>query len=589
MTGGMLAATIDVGQFALEWLAGRLAAGSVQGAVLIGLVWLLCWRIRSIPPSARALLWWGASLKLVLSLLALPTIPVPLLPPAAPIETVGVFETMPLLPTQPVQVERSIPAAAPQTGTPFWLLAAMALWLAGLTVHVRRLLAGSRHLRGVLARAVPLDDDGAAEVARLASEIGLRETPDVRASSEVDTPQVAGVLRPVVLLPSRLALTSGERAMALCHELMHVRRHDVLLGWVPACAERLFFFHPLARLAASEYLLAREAACDAAVVRTLGVAPREYGQVLLRLGIAATEPGLSAAGSSRSLSSLKRRLDMLHHTTRPRRIVWLIAGLAALSLLPLQLVARSPQVLSSQPEAVAQEPPSAAAARLEAAAIEPVAARAVKEPRIARAGNPERSQGASQLEPAEQAAQAERDADEGRRAIEVQKLMEARLRETQKFVEARLRETQAAAEQQLLDESLKQRSIEELSNMLREIERAVRQDALTDLRQAEAAKAAKEALKLQKLAEQQRLETLKAFAEQLERKAAASIDQNASLTDQLDQLRGMQESMAIQMQMLTKQQEALRESQKKLAAEADRIREAIENAKIEAGKAAPAK
>ena len=187
-----------------------------------------------------------------------------------------------------------------------------------------------------------------------------------------------------------------------------------------------------------------------------------------------------------------------------------------------------------------------------------MAARAVKEPRIARAGNPERSQGASQLEPAELAAQAERDADEGRRAIEVQKLMEARLRETQ-----------AAAEQQPLDESLKQRSIEELSNMLREIERAVRQGALTDLRQAEAAKAAKEALKLQKLAEQQRLETLKAFAEQLERKAAASIDQNASLTDQLDQLRSMQESMAIQMQMLTKQQEALRESQKKLAAEAD--------------------
>ena len=35
--------------------------------------------------------------------------------------------------------------------------------------------------------------------------------------------------------------------MALAHELMHVRRRDVLLGCLPALAERLYFFHPLVR------------------------------------------------------------------------------------------------------------------------------------------------------------------------------------------------------------------------------------------------------------------------------------------------------------------------------------------------------
>ena len=38
---------------------------------------------------------------------------------------------------------------------------------------------------------------------------------------------------------------------------------------------------------------------------------------------------------------------MLHHTTRPRRMVWRVACLAALSLLPMQLVARAPQRASS--------------------------------------------------------------------------------------------------------------------------------------------------------------------------------------------------------------------------------------------------
>ena len=133
--------------------------------------------------------------------------------------------------------------------------------------------------------------------------------------------------------------------MTLCHELVHVRRHDLALGWVPALAERLFFFHPLARVAAREYLIAREAACDAAVLRALDVAPQEYGRLLLRFGVTRPEPGFSATGASSSTSSLRRRLDMLHHITlsrTSRRATWLLACIVALALLPFQLVARTP-------------------------------------------------------------------------------------------------------------------------------------------------------------------------------------------------------------------------------------------------------
>ena len=57
---------------------------------------------------------------------------------------------------------------------------------------------------------------------------------------------MTGFLRATVLLPDRwLARFSGhELAMTLCHELAHVRRHDLLLGAVPALAERIFFFTP---------------------------------------------------------------------------------------------------------------------------------------------------------------------------------------------------------------------------------------------------------------------------------------------------------------------------------------------------------
>ena len=78
--------------------------------------------------------------------------------------------------------------------------------------------------------------------------------PDVRVSDRVNTPLVAGFGRPVVLLPAGRfeALTPRQQEMAICHELTHLKRADLWLGCVPALAERLFFFHPLAHVVARD-------------------------------------------------------------------------------------------------------------------------------------------------------------------------------------------------------------------------------------------------------------------------------------------------------------------------------------------------
>jgi hypothetical protein len=165
-------------------------------------------------------------------------------------------------------------------------------------------------------------------------------------SNEIDTPQVCGLFEPVVLVPARAmaALTVEERTMTPCHELMHIRRRDLVLGWVPACAERLFFFHPLVRLAAREYVDARESACDAAAVRALGVSAGDYGHMLVRLGIGRAGSVFAAGGSPFSASSLKRRLRMLERQDAPvSRRWWLALVLIAAVVIPMQLVARTPE------------------------------------------------------------------------------------------------------------------------------------------------------------------------------------------------------------------------------------------------------
>ena len=89
-----------------------------------------------------------------------------------------------------------------------------------------------------------------------------------------------------MLLPADHAMSPAETSMAIAHELAHLQRGDLWLAWLPAVAQRLFFFHPAVTWALREYALNREAACDARVLEQTGVVPQAYGHLLLRLGVA---------------------------------------------------------------------------------------------------------------------------------------------------------------------------------------------------------------------------------------------------------------------------------------------------------------
>ena len=183
-------------------------------------------------------------------------------------------------------------------------------------------------------------------------------------SCETATPLVVGVLRPRILLPGNGAtpLCEDEERMALCHELSHVKRADLWLGLVPAAAERLFFFHPLVRLASREYLFCREAACDAAVLDTLATTPQDYGRLLLTLGVSRHRSSLAVAGASSSFSMLKRRIAMLPDSspsTVGRRVLSaLVIAAAVTAAVPLRLTARAQApAAADQPRATADKAP----------------------------------------------------------------------------------------------------------------------------------------------------------------------------------------------------------------------------------------
>ena len=333
----------------------RLAWTSAQAVLLIGAVWLIGRLLPQLSSGSRCTLWWLVGLQLILGLCWSTPLQLRVLPPAAQVE--AATQIAAALPAAAVMrvaptVSRSTPsrvsvrAMAPAWHAN-WRLMLISLWLAAMLVQLIIAASQWRHARRLLRDSQPLTDDSLRAVgAEQARTLGLRRQPQWRVSSAIHSPQVTGLWRTTVLLPADQRLTLAESAMAMAHELAHLRRGDLWLGWIPAIAQRLFFFHPLVAWAVREYALSREAACDAQVLQQTGTMPQAYGHLLLRLGIAhPMHSGL--AGASPSFHNLKRRLIMLQQSENPARSrarAWPLVVLVALAgVLPYRVTASAPQ------------------------------------------------------------------------------------------------------------------------------------------------------------------------------------------------------------------------------------------------------
>lgn len=324
-----------------ELLGNRLLATSVQTVVLTALVWVLCRCVRRLPAATQCGLWWLVALQAVVGLVWSAPLQLPVLP--AMDTTIDVVQqaaaAQPQATAAPLIVMQPLPLESGWS----WLHVVMALWLAGVLVMALRTASAWRASRALLRTARPSDDRRLDAALQLAAEAhGLRRAPRLMLSAAIDSPQLVGPWRPVLLLPARGLPRMGDDDldMALTHELVHLQRHDLWLGLVPALAQHLFFFHPLVHLAAREYAIAREAAVDAAVVAGNRHCRQHYGRLLLQLGVS-PRPGAGLASASPTYLSLKRRLLMLQNTSSfPRLGAGLIvAAVALVGVLPMRLVA----------------------------------------------------------------------------------------------------------------------------------------------------------------------------------------------------------------------------------------------------------
>ncbi len=105
-------------------------------------------------------------------------------------------------------------------------------------------------------------------------------------SPDVSVPAVFRWRKPVLLLPHDLvrSATDHELRLVMAHELIHVKRHDVLINWFGIVVCSLHWFNLAAWFAWCRLCAEREQVCDAAIVSRLDPAQRFlYGSILIKL------------------------------------------------------------------------------------------------------------------------------------------------------------------------------------------------------------------------------------------------------------------------------------------------------------------
>lgn len=249
---------------------------------------------------------------------------------------------------------------APLGQLPFQVWEALLLvWAAGSLGLAARTGFGAWKFHKKLHSYEPLEDSRIERLAQQAARELDMPAPLLIQTLRADTPVIAGLLRPVILLPC-YHYTDEEYRYVFLHELCHWKNHDM---WVKLFVEVfciLFWWNPLVYLLKKDLARALELKCDGAVLKHAGAqAALDYQEVLVKTLVSSHKQknkGFSSYRVTELVSSQKedilQRVELiLQARQRHRKVAPLaLAGIMALLLVCSYSVVVQPAYYPSMEE-----------------------------------------------------------------------------------------------------------------------------------------------------------------------------------------------------------------------------------------------
>jgi bla regulator protein blaR1 len=188
----------------------------------------------------------------------------------------------------------------------------LTLWLLGSGIFMLRLTGSWWYIQYLTNTGATVSGIWNERVRILTGQLGVTKMIRLIESTRIDTPFVAGVLKPVIFIPVGLTtgLTPEQLEAIFIHEIIHIKRNDYLVNLFQSITESLYFFNPFVWMISNIIKTEREHCCDDAVVK-FGADKKAYVLALATLeetryyknGLA-----LSASGNKNQLFNRIKRL-----------------------------------------------------------------------------------------------------------------------------------------------------------------------------------------------------------------------------------------------------------------------------------------
>ena len=159
------------------------------------------------------------------------------------------------------------------------------LWLSIVCIRMAYVIIAYLHFR---IHAYKINDAAtpqyiSALVDELSEEYDMEIIPSVYQSEQVSSPMVLGFIVPVILFP-HWNYSKDDADFILRHEMMHIKKHDILLKLVLFAAESVHWFNPLVHHFSRRMNQYIEICCDYYVLENRDITyRRDYGRSIVKL------------------------------------------------------------------------------------------------------------------------------------------------------------------------------------------------------------------------------------------------------------------------------------------------------------------
>ncbi|MCA9065298.1 MAG: M56 family metallopeptidase, partial [Planctomycetaceae bacterium] len=225
---------------------------------------------------------------------------------------------------------------ATNTSGRFWLIVLAGVYATGTIVAFTLTIRQFRRVRRIV-RSAQLATPDIQERIRFHSRLLKTRPPVGLLSDDVVSPFATGVLKPCIVIPRSLFgdVENDQLDIVLAHELVHLRRRDLLVGWLEILLTNLWWFHPVIWWLRSGLRRTREECCDDSVVTAGLAAPVRYCETLVRVArfqsSSMTEP-IVLGFADREHPTVTRIRRLMDGTLRRRDRLSVTALIAAIIL-----------------------------------------------------------------------------------------------------------------------------------------------------------------------------------------------------------------------------------------------------------------